>query len=86
MTGHVDLAGEYKAIASGLVLHHVIDESLGASLVQMAGYRNRLTHLYHEVSNEELHAILETDLGDIRDFIAQIKDFLVRAGDPCVKD
>ena len=42
----------------------------------MAGYRNRLTHLYAQVSAEELHEILKNHLGDVVFFIQRIKDVL----------
>jgi uncharacterized protein YutE (UPF0331/DUF86 family) len=42
----------------------------------MAGYRNRLMHFYHEVSNDELYGILNKGLGDIEEFIRQIRVFL----------
>ena len=40
---------------------------LGEDLVKMAGYRNRLVHLYNEVTNAELHAILRANLGPVRE-------------------
>src|SRR5690625_875667 len=56
--GRIDLAQEYKAIARGLAKEGVVDDELGATLVQMAGYRNRLVHFYHEVSADELYDIV----------------------------
>jgi uncharacterized protein YutE (UPF0331/DUF86 family) len=78
-SGHADMAGEYKAIALGLVQQAVVDASLGPALLQMAGYRNRLVHLYNEISDDELYGILGSDLGDIRSFVRQIREFLVKA-------
>lgn len=51
-------------------------EVLGDKLVEMADYRNRLVHLYNEVTDEDLYGILAADLGDIRSFVKQIRSFL----------
>jgi uncharacterized protein YutE (UPF0331/DUF86 family) len=75
-SGRVELASEYKSIARGLAELGVVDQDLGATLVQMAGYRNRLVHLYHLVSVEELYTILDKNLDDIRKFIRQVRDFV----------
>jgi len=81
-TGGIDLAGEYKAVARGLAQRKVVDEELGRKLVEMAGYRNRLVHLYHEVTDAELYEILSADLGDIRAFIREVDEFVrERMGD-----
>lgn len=78
-TGGVSLAGEYKSIARGLGDRGVVSKSLSEILVQMAGYRNRLVHLYHDVSNEELYAIMESGLPDLERFIREIADFVQRS-------
>ncbi|MHB8182255.1 MAG: type VII toxin-antitoxin system HepT family RNase toxin [Candidatus Desulforudaceae bacterium] len=75
-TGSLSLATEYKAIARGLSQKGIVDRKLGLKLVEMAGYRNRLVHLYDEISDQELYDIMAHDLDDIRDFIRQIRNFL----------
>lgn len=80
-TGGVSLAGEYRSIARGLGDRGVVSKSLSEILVQMAGYRNRLVHLYHDVSNEELYAIMESGLPDLERFIREIADFVQRSTD-----
>lgn len=75
-TGSLDLAMEYKAIARGLAQNGIVENELGQKLVEMAGYRNRLVHLYNEVTDEELYCILAEDLSDIRSFVRQIRKFL----------
>jgi len=75
-TGSLELAGEYKTIARGLKKKGIVDGRLGKRLVEMAGYRNRLVHLYCEVTDEELYSIITEDLGDIKDFVRQIRSFL----------
>ena len=68
-TGGAELATEYKAIALGLGERQIVPKELADRLVLLAGYRNRLVHLYHLVSNEELWRTVESDLGDLRRFI-----------------
>jgi len=46
--------------------------------VMMAGYRNRLVHLYHPVSDRELLDIASENLTDLTRFIAQVDDYLRR--------
>jgi uncharacterized protein YutE (UPF0331/DUF86 family) len=41
------------------------DPSLAARFVEMAGYRNRLTHHYAEVTPVELFAVVSNHLGDL---------------------
>lgn len=75
-SGGYDLAKEYKSIAKGLGEKGIIDHRLSETLVKMAGYRNRLVHLYHQVSEEELYSIVQSDLADIKDFLKQVTDYL----------
>ncbi|SHF59745.1 Protein of unknown function DUF86 [Caldanaerobius fijiensis DSM 17918] len=42
----------------------------------MAGYRNRMVHMYHMISEEELYDIITTELGDIKEFVSEIKNTL----------
>ncbi|MDK2854962.1 MAG: hypothetical protein PWQ86_175 [Bacillota bacterium] len=79
-SGLVDLASEYKTIARGLVSKGVVAPELGEKLTQMAGYRNRLVHLYHQVTDEELYEIISHDLPDFRAFLHAIKNILAGPG------
>lgn len=79
-SGHLDLATEYKAIARGLSQLNYLTPDLSIKLVQMAGYRNRLVHLYHEITDEELYEIIKNDLDDIRGFVQQIREILGKQG------
>ncbi|NPV70545.1 MAG: DUF86 domain-containing protein [Firmicutes bacterium] len=74
--GGTDMAMEYKGIALGLGRMGIVTADLQLQLVKMAGYRNRLVHLYHQVSNDELHEIIRTDLDDIRRFKDQILAYI----------
>lgn len=78
-TGGADLAGEYKSIARGLGDLGVVDRAMSDTLVMMAGYRDRLVHLYHLVSDRELLDIVSENLPDLTRFVAQVDDYLMRA-------
>jgi len=75
-TGGADLAGEYKSIARGLAQQGIVSEELGEKLTRMAGYRNRLVHLYHQVTVEELYHIITENLSDFRAFSDSIQKFV----------
>jgi len=74
--GRPDLAQEYKSIAMGLVQTGIVPPELEEKLVKMAGYRNRLVHLYHEVSTEELYHVITHNLDDLRAFVRVIANYL----------
>jgi uncharacterized protein YutE (UPF0331/DUF86 family) len=48
------------------------------TLVKMVGYRNRLVHFYHEISDEELLSIVRNHLNDLREFVEAIKEYVDR--------
>lgn len=56
---------EFKTIARELRSVGVVDARNEELLRLMAGYRNRLTHFYQEVSAEELYEICTMGLADI---------------------
>lgn len=70
-------ATEYREIARKLGEHNIVDKefALGA-LSRMAGYRNRLTHFYAEITPNELYTILNNHLGDFDIYLLAIKDVL----------
>jgi uncharacterized protein YutE (UPF0331/DUF86 family) len=57
---------EYKDVARYLGTHAVLGPGDAATMVAMAGYRNRLVHFYDEVTPAELYRILTVHRGDIR--------------------
>lgn len=67
---------EYKQIGESLARVGVVSAEHAALLVQMAGYRNRLTHFYNEVTHEELFAIVTARLGDIEVVVEAILEWL----------
>jgi len=69
-------AVEYGEIGPKLAESGVLDHAQGEMLRKIGGYRNRLVHLYFEVSPEELHQILTTELNDVVDITDNIKTWL----------
>ncbi|MBW1962730.1 MAG: DUF86 domain-containing protein, partial [Deltaproteobacteria bacterium] len=67
---------EYKEIAAELGKIGVLTPELSERLRLMAGYRNRMVHLYHEVTDRELFTIIKNNLSDIENFVLQTKEFL----------
>jgi uncharacterized protein YutE (UPF0331/DUF86 family) len=63
---------EYKEIAEQLERVGVLDKEQGALLRTLAGYRNRLVHFYHEISDLELYTICTQQLGDIETVTAAL--------------
>lgn len=59
-------AAEYKEIADGLFEKKILARKDADLLRQMAGYRNRMVHFYHEISPEELFDICAHHLDEIQ--------------------
>jgi uncharacterized protein YutE (UPF0331/DUF86 family) len=78
-TGRVRLTHEYKNIANGLGECGIISKQLVNKLMEMAGYRNRIVHFYHEITDEELYEIIRNDLKDMEQFVHEIGVFLKKA-------
>ena len=67
----------YKEIAVVLGEKGVVDNKFATeSLLKMAGYRNRLVHHYSEVTKEELHNIIQNNVGDIDTFAKSIVNII----------
>ena len=67
---------EYKEIARMLGKKGVISKTLSENLALMAGYRNRMVHFYHAVTDEELYEIVTDNLSDIEHFVKEMAAFL----------
>lgn len=67
---------EYRQIAEELVLAGVLDARLGETLARMAGYRNRMVHLYNEVGGEELRLICLERLDEVEEVLAALLDWI----------
>jgi len=56
---------EYKEIATLLGEVGILDEKAVNIFKSLAGYRNRMVHFYHEISDKELFEICSSQLPDI---------------------
>jgi uncharacterized protein YutE (UPF0331/DUF86 family) len=56
---------EYRAIARALFEVGILDAAMSRTLVEMAGYRDRLVHFYDEVTTAELYQVCTKNLSDI---------------------
>ena len=74
-------AVEYSEIGPKLTECGVLDRDRGETLRKIGGYRNRLVHLYDEITPEELHKILTTELNDVVDITEGIKTWLANNPD-----
>ena len=69
-------AQNYSEIFSILQKSRIISKELEQKLVKMSRFRNRLVHVYFSIDTEIIHGILQKDLGDFKEFVETIKNFL----------
>ena len=68
---------QYKEIALKLGEFGVVDKKFAeTSLKDMAGYRNRLTHFYADITPVEIQRILKENLKDFSTFLVSVKAIL----------
>jgi uncharacterized protein YutE (UPF0331/DUF86 family) len=67
---------EYKEIAQRLQECGVLQDEEAALLRVLAGYRNRLVHFYHEISEKELYWICVHRLDDLERVLKAYKRWL----------
>lgn len=73
-------ATTYKEIAINLGKYKILPESFAKeTLTKMAGYRNRLTHFYFEIGEQELLEIIKNHLSDLEEFCKYIVNFISQA-------
>lgn len=64
---------EYREVARQIGEHALVtDAPLVACFVEMAGYRNRLTHHYDEVTPQELFAVVSRELRDLESIAREL--------------
>lgn len=69
---------EYKEMAIEMGKQKIVPMKFAENqLHKMAGYRNRLTHFYFEVTPKEMYGIIQKNLGDFEIFMKCIKKLLV---------
>lgn len=74
--GFANAVTEYKEIGPGLATEGIISDTQGTLLRQIAGYRSRMVHFYHEVSREELYALSTKNLTDLEDILEALIEWL----------
>ncbi len=67
---------DYKDIFLILGDEKVLPFDFSRSIMNMARYRNRLVHIYHEVTPEEIYDILQQPINDLEEFSKHIVNFL----------
>jgi uncharacterized protein YutE (UPF0331/DUF86 family) len=74
---------EYREVAQRACDHGLVgDLSLAARFVEMAGYRNRLTHHYDEVTPAELFGVISQRLGDLEAVADALRTAAARLAGP----
>lgn len=56
---------EYKKIADELEKEGVLSRESAEIMKILAGYRNRMVHFYHEITQEELYSICSQELDEL---------------------
>lgn len=67
-----DYADTFKVAAE----HGVIDNELCSSLVKAARFRNRLVHIYWEITDRDLFEIIKSGPEDVKRFLDQYSRFI----------
>lgn len=75
------VASTYREAAKNLGEYGIVPEKFSEEkLVRMAGYRNRLTHFYLDVKEDEILYIIKNNLGDFEEFSKHLKNLLENPG------
>jgi uncharacterized protein YutE (UPF0331/DUF86 family) len=74
--GFGEAVTEYKEIASALYRHNIVAFDDVSLMQKLAGYRNRLVHFYHDVSEDELFEICSSHLGDVEHLVNVLRTWL----------
>ena len=69
-------SAEYATVARQLGDVGVVSPEQAERLVLMARYRNRLVHVYDEVTEQELYEVLTRRLGDIQEMVDAITTWM----------
>lgn len=67
---------DYTQVITALGNYEVIPQEFALKIKGMAGYRNRLVHLYWQVSPDELFETVKENLNDFKDFDKYIREYL----------
>ena len=67
--GFASAVTEYKDIGDKLAKLGIIPVDRVPALRKIAGYRNRMVHFYHEITQEELYTICTSNITDIEEIL-----------------
>lgn len=67
---------EYKDIGRKLTDVGVLSRDHGTLLRQIAGYRNRMVHFYHEIADKELYQLSTQNLKDLETILESLIGWL----------
>jgi len=67
---------DYTQTILSLADYNVLPERFAKKIKGMAGFRNRMVHLYWKVDSKEILNVINDDLKDFDEFIKYINNFL----------
>ena len=67
---------DYQQIILSLGEHGLIPKDFAERNKNLAGYRNRLVHVYWEITPEELYTVINQHLNDLIEFCKYYQDIL----------
>ncbi len=67
---------DYTQVILALADYNILPKDFSQKIKGMAGYRNRLVHLYWKIEPKELLSVIKEDLDDFGKFIGYIEKFL----------
>lgn len=59
----------------------IISHALCRKLAEMSRFRNLLVHGYWKVDDEQIHRIIQNDLGDLDDYLQSVQTYLEKKND-----
>lgn len=70
---------EYKEVARLAGEKELVtDAELKRRFIEIAGFRNRLTHYYHEITPEEVYAVVTQDIADLEALREELRNAAMR--------
>ena len=67
---------DYTQVILSLADYDVLPKDFSQKIKGMAGYRNRLVHLYWKIEPNELLTVIKENLSDLEEFIKYVEKFL----------
>jgi len=67
---------EYKEIGRLLGQMGVLPTPAALKFKELAGYKNRLVHFYHEITDKELYRICSSQINDIKELVNDLLAWL----------